>query len=109
MIEEATQHQAATWLSDVTADSVRRAMRLCWINVSIGSPDIVTHEAREKLVSKVYKENSALLHIDTKCVPIESPSSMSYVDREQTPTRHPYNIVTSEAPDLMPKPHCKSR
>lgn len=37
--------------------------------------------------------------MDNKCVPIESPSSMTYVDRYHAPIRHAYKIIKSEAPE----------
>lgn len=75
-------------------------MRRCWIDIYIERPDLVTHDAGKQFVTKVFQTNSALLHVDTKCVPIESPNSMSYVERYHTQIRHAYKIVTTEAPDL---------
>lgn len=100
VVDEATRYQAARWLPNVTADAVWRAMRLCWIDVYLGPPDIVTHDAGKQFIAKVFQTNAALLHITTKCVPIESPNSMSYVERYHTPIRHAYKIVIAEATEL---------
>lgn len=51
----------------------------------------------------VFQTNPEILHIDTMCVPIESPDSMTYVKRYHAPIRHVYKIVTSEALELDPE------
>lgn len=100
VVEEATRYQAAWWLPNVTAESVWRSLRLCWIDIYIGTPDIITHDAGKQFITQVFQKNAELLHIETKCVPIESPNSMSVLEGYHTPIRHACNIVTSEAPDL---------
>lgn len=103
VVDEATRYQAARWLSNVTAESVWRAMRLCWIDVYLGPPDIVMHDAGKQFVARVFQTNAELLHIETRDVPIETPNSMSYVERYHNPIRHAFKIVTAEAPDLDPE------
>lgn len=100
VVDESTRYQAASSLPNVTADAVWRAMRLCWVNVYLGTPDIVTHDGGKQFIAKVFQTNAALLHITTKCVPIESPNLMSYVERYHAPIQHSYKIVLAEAAEL---------
>lgn len=60
----------------------------------------MTHDAGKQFVAKVFQTSNERLHIETKCVPIESPNFMSYVERYHQPICHAYNIVKSKAPDL---------
>ena len=76
-MDESTRYQAARWLPNVTAESVWRAMRLCWIDVYLSPPDIIMHDEGKQFVSKVFQTNAELLHIDTKRVPVEALNSMS--------------------------------
>lgn len=66
VVDESTRYQAARLLPRITAESVWRAMRFFWIDVYLGPPDIVTHDAGKQLVASVFQKNIALLHIDTK-------------------------------------------
>lgn len=53
-----------------------------------------------KFIARGFRTNAELLHIETKCVPIESPNQMGFVERYHTPIRYACKMVTSEAPDL---------
>lgn len=59
--------------------------------------DVVMHHAGKQFAAKVFQTNSELLHINPNCVPIESPTFMTYVEGYHIPIRHAYKIVTSEA------------
>lgn len=100
VLDESTRRKAAKWFPNVTVESVWRVMRLCWIYVYLGTLDVVKHDAGKQLVAKGFQTNAELLHIYTKCVPIEERNSMSYVERYHTPIRNSYEIVKNKAPDL---------
>lgn len=97
---EGTRYQAARWLPRTTASDVWRAFRLCWIDVYLGPPDIVVHDAGTNLIAKSFQTNNALMYINTKAVPIESANSMTYVERYHVPLRRAYKIMKDEAPGL---------
>lgn len=40
-VDEVTRYQTACWLPTTSADSVLRALRMCWIDLYVGPPDIV--------------------------------------------------------------------
>lgn len=98
VVDEATRYQAASGLPTVAAESVWRTLRLCWIYICFWPPDILTHDAEKQLLAKVFQSNAELLHIDTKCVPFESPNSMTYVERYHGAIRHGYNIMKTAVP-----------
>lgn len=78
-------------------------MRLFWIDVYLGPPDIITHDYGNKFIARIIQTNSRLLCIETKSVPIDSSNSMSFVERYHTPVRRAFNVIKSEAPDLPDK------
>lgn len=55
------------------------------------------HDAGKQFVAKAFQTNAELLHIDTKCVPIEASKSMTYVKRYRTPIKHVYKILLTRA------------
>lgn len=103
VVDESTRYQAARWLPTVSADAVWRALRMCWIDVYLGPPDVITHDAGKQFMARVFQSNSEMLRIQTKGVPIESPNSMSFVERYHVPVRRAYNIINAEAPDTDPE------
>ena len=100
VVDEATYYQAACWLGKTTADALQEALRLCWIDVYLGPPDLIVHDAGKNFMAKAFKANADQLHIRTKAVPIEAPHSMSIVERYHAPIRRAYNIIKAEAPNL---------
>lgn len=99
---EATMYQAARWLPRTTAEELWRAFRLCWVDVYLGPPDLVVHDAGTNLMANAFQLQSGLLHIATKPVPVESAHSMNYVERYHEPLRRAFKIIKQEAPDLDP-------
>lgn len=77
--------------------SVWRAVRQCCINVYLGPLDLVNYDAWKQFVVNVLQSNAELIHVDTKCVVIEEPSSMTYVKHYHTPNRHVTRIATGES------------
>lgn len=77
ILDESTRYQAARWLPKVTSEAMWRTMRLCRIDVYLGQQHVVTHDVGKQFVAKVFQTIAKPLHIDTKCVPIESPNSMT--------------------------------
>lgn len=43
----------------------------CWIDVYVGPPEIIKHDAGKNFISKAFKTNAHLLNIKTTEVPIE--------------------------------------
>ena len=52
VIDEATRFQAARWLLNITSKHTWDALRLCWIDVYLGPPDYILHDAGKNFVSR---------------------------------------------------------
>lgn len=93
-------YQAARWLPNVSADKLRRALRLCCIDCYLGPADIVAHDAGKNFTTQAFSQKSASVDIRLKYIPVENPQSMSTVKRYHAPMRRAYHIVRSEAPSI---------
>lgn len=103
VVDESTRYQAAWWLARVSAEAVWEAMRMCWIDVYLGPPDIITHDAGKQFMARAFQTNAELLHIETNSVPVESANYMSTVERYHTPVRRAFKIIREEAPQMSAK------
>ncbi len=70
VVDEATRYQAARWLDNVSVPALWTALRLCWIDVYLGPPDVIVHDAANSILAKEFQASAAILHIKTKCVPV---------------------------------------
>lgn len=48
-VDESRHHQAARWLRTVLDDDVWHVLCMCWINVFLGPPDVIKHDAGKNL------------------------------------------------------------
>lgn len=64
-VDESSLHRAAHCLLNVTAEAMTHAMRLCWIDVYLARPGVVTDDAGQQIVANVLQTNARLQHIDT--------------------------------------------
>lgn len=76
---------------------------MCWIDVYLGPPDVVTHEAGKQIMARVLQVSAEMMNIQTKAVPIKTVNSMSLVERYHGPLRRAYKLIQSESPDLCDK------
>ena len=100
VVDEATRYQAARWLPTMSADDVWRSLRMCWIDVYLGPPDMVAHDAGKNFIARAFQMNTRFMNIRTKPIPVESPNSMSFVERYHTPLKRAFEIIRIELPDL---------
>ena len=98
VVDEATNYQAARWLPNVAADTIWQALRLCWIDVYVGPPDVIAHDAGKGFIAGQFQASADMLHITTKGIPVESPQSMATVERYHAPLRRAYNIIAADSP-----------
>lgn len=103
VVDEATRYQAAKWLRNYSTNEVWRALRMSWIDVYLGPPDVLAHDAGKQLMATQFQQNSALMSIKTKPIPIEAPFSMTYVERYHDPLRRAYKIIKAELPSSDPE------
>lgn len=72
MVDESTRFQVARWKKNVTARHAWEALRACWIDVYIGPPDMIIHDAGTNFASSDFRQNAKSMSIITKEVPVES-------------------------------------
>ena len=98
VVDEATRFQAARWLPSISAEATWEALRMCWLDVYAGPPDILVHDAGTNFTSRSFTSAAHSCDIRTKCVPVESPNSIGIVERYHAPLRRAYEIIAAEMP-----------
>lgn len=71
-------------------------LRSCWIDVYIGPPDVIAHDAGTNFASSEFRQYATSMLIKTKEVPIEAHNSIGLVERYHAPLRRAYNIICDE-------------
>ena len=96
VIDKATQFQAAKWLQNMSAKHTLDSLRLCWIDVYLGPPDYLHHDAGTNFVSKEFRQLTSSMAITTKAVPVEAHWSIGIVERYHAVLRRAYLIIMGE-------------
>lgn len=99
VVDEATLFQAARWLKNMTASHTWEMLRLCWIDVYTGPPEVIVHDAGTNFDSVEFRQKAASMMIRTKCVPIEAQYSIVTVERYHGHLRRAYTLNDSSGPD----------
>ena len=71
-----------------------------WINIYLGPPDIIIHNAGKNFVSKEFKQYTIILGIVIKSVPIKAHNSVKIVKRYHGPLHRIYHIIITELLDI---------
>ena len=96
VVDEATRFQAARWLPNISAQATWNALRLCWIDVYIGPPDLLIHDAGTNFTGREFQQCATSMAISTKCVPVEAHQSIGIVERYHAPLRRAYSVISEE-------------
>ncbi|OXV11340.1 hypothetical protein Egran_00899 [Elaphomyces granulatus] len=96
VVDEATRFQAARWLPNISAQATWNALRLCWIDVYIGPPDLLIHDAGTNFTGQEFQQCATSMAISTKCVPVEAHQSIGIVERYHAPLRRAYSVISEE-------------
>ena len=54
---------------------------MCWIDIYLGPPDLITSDIKKNFISKEFKEYANTIGIYIKAVPVEAHNSISIVKR----------------------------
>lgn len=100
VVDEATNYQGARWLLASTADALWRALRMTWVDVYLGPPDVIVHDAGKNYMARAFQDNADFVHVATKAVPVESPQSMTVVERYHEPLRKAYLTLKKDGPPM---------
>lgn len=84
----------------MSSESLWNALRLCWIDVCVGQPDVIAPDARKNVMGAAFQANADMMHILTKLIPVESANSMSIVEKYHAPLQQAFNIIRCEAPNI---------
>ena len=74
-------------------------LRLCWIDVYLGPPDQIVHDAGKNFSSAEFRQQTKAMAIEVKEVPVEAHNSIGKVERYHAPLRRAYEIISSELKD----------
>ncbi len=99
VVDAATSFQAAKFLKDMSARNAWDTLRLCWIDVYLGPPDQVVHDAGKNFSSAEFRHNAKSMAIDVKEVPVEAHHSVGKVERYHAPLRRAFKIISNELND----------
>jgi len=72
---------------------------LCWIDVYLGPPDQIVHDAGKNFSSAEFRQQTKAMAIEVKEVPVEAHNSVGKVERYHAPLRRAYEIISSELED----------
>ena len=103
VVDEATRFQAARWLSNISAKHTWDTLRLCWIDVYLGPPDYILHDAGKNFVSKEFRQLATSMAITTKSVPVEAYWSIGIVERYHAVLRRAYKIIMEDLQGTIKK------
>ena len=81
IVDEATRFQAAKFLKGQSNNDVWNAIRQSWIDVYVGPPDLIVHDAGKNFTSKEMQQFAQSLGTGTKCAPVEAHHSIGLVER----------------------------
>jgi hypothetical protein len=96
VVDEATAFQAARFLRDMSARNAWDTLRLCWIDVYLGPPDQIVHDAGTNFASTEFRQHARSMAVDVKEVPVEAHNSVGKVERYHAPLRRAFEIISAE-------------
>ena len=96
VVDETTRFQAARWLSNVSAKHTWDTLQLYWINVYLGTPDYIHHDAGKNFVSKKFYQFTTSMVITTKSVSVKAYWSIKIVKRYYMVLRQAYKIIMKD-------------
>jgi hypothetical protein len=100
VVDEATRYQAARWLENSSSKHTWDVLRMCWIDVYVGPPDLIVHDQGKDFASREFKQLANSVGTDLKAVPVEAHHSIGVVERYHTPIRRAFKIIQLECPEL---------
>lgn len=96
VVDAATAFQSGRFLPSMSAADVWEALCQCWINVYIGPPDTVSHDAGTNFASAEFRNNARIMGITCRQVPVEAHNSIGKVERYHGPAERAFSILWAE-------------
>jgi len=98
IVDEATHFNAACFLTKVSSEKVWKAFMNCWTRTYLGPPDHLRIDQGSQFVSAEFLSNAESDGIKILEAPIESPMTMSHVERYHGPLRVSYLKIRDSLP-----------
>lgn len=95
MVDAATRYQGEKRLINETSGAIWDGLKTCWLDVYLGPPDVITHEAGTNLSPREFATNRDLLHIRLDTVPKEIPQSMNTVERKHGVLQRAVRVINA--------------
>ncbi|KAI0991600.1 hypothetical protein K3495_g16587, partial [Podosphaera aphanis] len=80
----------------MSAKTVWNAFRACWIDVYLGPPDFISHDAGTNLASAEFRQSAKSMGTQVHEIPVEAHHSIGKVERYHIPLRRAYEIICAE-------------
>jgi hypothetical protein len=80
IVDKGTCYQAGRWLQNISTKHTWDILQMCWIDIYLGLPDIITYDAGKNFISKEFKQYTGTMGIRTKGVPVEAYNSIGMVE-----------------------------
>ncbi len=95
-VDKATRFQAARQMNNKSAKHTWDTIQLCWIDVYIGLPYLITHDAGTNFVRKKFRYYAKSMAITTRVVPVEADKSIGMVERDHAILRRAYKVIAAD-------------
>jgi hypothetical protein len=96
VVDSSTSFQAARFLKDMSARTAWNTLRICWIDVYLGPPDQIVHDAGKNFSSAEFQQQAKAMAIEVKEVPVEAHNSIRKVEQYHAPLHRAYEIISQE-------------
>lgn len=96
IIDETIRFQVAKWLNNISAKHIWGTLQLFWIDVYIGPPNLIIHNASSNFVSKEFCQYVISMAIATKNVPVKAYWSIKMVEKYYTILQRAYKVIADD-------------
>jgi hypothetical protein len=95
-VDEGTHYMAAKFMKSVTASETWKTLISCWIRTYLGPPDNIRVDQGSNFTSEEFRAAAKAYDIEVLEAPVESPATMSHVERYHAPLRAAYEKVSAD-------------
>jgi hypothetical protein len=90
IVNKATRFQTGRWLQDISIRHIWDILCICWIDIYLGPPDLITHDTGKNFISKEFKQYASTIGINTKAALVEAYNSIGIVEHYYGPVCYIY-------------------
>lgn len=98
VVDEATHYTSGLFLNRQRASDTWKALFRCWSRVYLGPPDFLRVDQGTNLIAKEFIDSADEEGITVLPAPIESPSTISHVERYHAPLRAAFKKLRDSLP-----------